>query len=363
MKPAHLVIREYLLEQIRNAPPNCRLPTEFKLAELFGVSRLTVHKAVTHLREDGLVVRNGKQGTFVSHDAHLILQNGVRKSNGRLLVVYPNWFSYDCWMKVEAAQRIALRYEMSIVPMIVNPETKFSEIAAIAKEQRATATLFVSHGRNASLTDIGLLNGMGHTCVMLFTPPVPLNLVPGNVHFVHPDYHALGVVQTKTLTECGHKKIAYMREEPWSMDSAEQLRGIRDGMETFGLPPSSVILPKGKTTAWTDTAKAGYERTFEVMHRKFKPTALIFDAITGAHAGVRALTEMELRVPDDISILLSAPEHPYARYDCPRLGSVFVPHGNLVDLAMRVISGEKTEKELAVTPDLMCRESVNCRHK
>jgi GntR family transcriptional regulator len=53
--PAHLVIRAHLLDLVNTLPPNARIPTEVALAGQFGVSRLTVHKMVVRLQQEGVV--------------------------------------------------------------------------------------------------------------------------------------------------------------------------------------------------------------------------------------------------------------------------------------------------------------------
>ncbi|MFC4015124.1 GntR family transcriptional regulator [Nonomuraea purpurea] len=61
-------LRAHLLALIdRELQPGEKLPTERDLAEQFGVSRLTVRRAVDRLETDQLVYRVQGAGTFVSH--------------------------------------------------------------------------------------------------------------------------------------------------------------------------------------------------------------------------------------------------------------------------------------------------------
>lgn len=56
-QPKHEQVRRYLLDQIRDhrLEPGTRLPSEAKLGELLGVSRLTVRRAITTLVTDGVL--------------------------------------------------------------------------------------------------------------------------------------------------------------------------------------------------------------------------------------------------------------------------------------------------------------------
>lgn len=49
-------------------PPGSRLPAEPELAEIYGVARGTVRRAVAELREGGVVVVSRGLGTFVTRD-------------------------------------------------------------------------------------------------------------------------------------------------------------------------------------------------------------------------------------------------------------------------------------------------------
>jgi GntR family histidine utilization transcriptional repressor len=66
--PAHAQIRSYVLERIMSGewPPNYKIPSEHKFAELFGVNRLTAHHALKELGREGVVTRVRGRGTSVA---------------------------------------------------------------------------------------------------------------------------------------------------------------------------------------------------------------------------------------------------------------------------------------------------------
>ncbi|MDI3491362.1 MAG: GntR family transcriptional regulator [Thauera sp.] len=66
--PFYAQIRDLLRRQILNGElaANQRLPSENKMLELFGVSRITVRQAFQELEDEGLIVRVHGKGTFVS---------------------------------------------------------------------------------------------------------------------------------------------------------------------------------------------------------------------------------------------------------------------------------------------------------
>ena len=72
-QPLHIVISEHLKAQIEADlyAPGERLPSEFDLGEVFGVSRTTIRRAIANLIQQGLVTTQQGKGIFVV-DRHKI---------------------------------------------------------------------------------------------------------------------------------------------------------------------------------------------------------------------------------------------------------------------------------------------------
>ncbi|MCM3809488.1 GntR family transcriptional regulator [Streptomyces sp. DR7-3] len=83
--PLYERIRRELEGNIRDGrwQPGTRVPTEAELGERFGVSRITVQRALRELADAGLVVRYRRHGTFVAQTAdeeNLLRSAGVLTS-------------------------------------------------------------------------------------------------------------------------------------------------------------------------------------------------------------------------------------------------------------------------------------------
>ncbi|WP_177338407.1 GntR family transcriptional regulator, partial [Klebsiella quasipneumoniae] len=67
MSPRYLQIKQFMLDNIESGrwPVGYRPPTELELTEQFGVSRMTVNKALRDLVSEGKLQRRPRLGTFV----------------------------------------------------------------------------------------------------------------------------------------------------------------------------------------------------------------------------------------------------------------------------------------------------------
>ena len=86
-EPLYYQIRENIREKINSNeyPPNSMIPSEAELCEHYGVSRVTVRRAVLDLVQEGLLTRGKGKGTFVSENYGLTHMNGLQSFTQELL--------------------------------------------------------------------------------------------------------------------------------------------------------------------------------------------------------------------------------------------------------------------------------------
>lgn len=70
--PKYEKIKQYLMQGITAKSFTHSLPSENRLAEMFGVSRMTARKALVDLENSGLVERFPGRGTFIREQGHLM---------------------------------------------------------------------------------------------------------------------------------------------------------------------------------------------------------------------------------------------------------------------------------------------------
>jgi LacI family transcriptional regulator len=122
------------------------------------------------------------------------------------------------------------------------------------------------------------------------------------------------------LYELGHRRIAALTAYDPLKNPEERSRAFPEAMETFGL-----ALPEAYTHVLniSDPAEA-YAFTLELMRLSEPPTALF--ALTGNQAmgAFRALKELHLRVPEDVS-LLTFDNYPWTELVDPPLDVIEQP--------------------------------------
>jgi len=102
-QPLPLIARDKIEELIQNKTlaPGDRLPKETKLAQMLGVSRITVREALRLLEEDGIIIRRQGQGTFV-RSVDLIIRNPLEVNISVTEVIESKGFKAGtAWFKLD----------------------------------------------------------------------------------------------------------------------------------------------------------------------------------------------------------------------------------------------------------------------
>lgn len=144
--PLYVQVREILRSEYSQLPPKSPVPTELELIERFGVSRITLRKAVDDLVVDGLLERHQGRGTFTS----------VPKLTHELNAI-------SSWTE----QLRALGY---------NPRTSQRICREISPPRRVAHALALTAGENVVM--LRRLRLVGDEPLSLMTNYIPTRLVP-----------------------------------------------------------------------------------------------------------------------------------------------------------------------------------------
>ncbi|HEY1526786.1 MAG TPA: LacI family DNA-binding transcriptional regulator [Candidatus Angelobacter sp.] len=195
--------------------------------------------------------------------------------------------------------------------------------------------------------------------------PVPAACVAGHrevegVTNIILDHRFAAELALSHLHSLGHRRVAYMRGQPFSSDSDERWQSLIQTSKTLGIPidPDLVV----QLNRDISSPELGYPVVQQLMTAGRKFTAIVAFNDMSAIGAIRALQDFGLRVPEDVSVIgfddISA-----ASFNNPRLTTIRQPLSNIGRIAAqcvlnRIHKSEQFRKQITVEPELMVREST-----
>jgi LacI family transcriptional regulator len=173
--------------------------------------------------------------------------------------------------------------------------------------------------------------------------------------------HARAAELTLThLYSLGHRKIAFMRGQPFSSDSDERWKGLVAVAQRLGVeikPQLVVGLDRDMSSP-----ELGYPVVQQLLATKRRFTALVAFNDISAIGAIRALEDFDLHVPADVSVI-GFDDIQVAAYVSPRLTTINQPLAEIGRIAthhlLNRINGTAIHcDEITVEPTLVVREST-----
>jgi DNA-binding LacI/PurR family transcriptional regulator len=196
--------------------------------------------------------------------------------------------------------------------------------------------------------------------------PLPVVAIAGHrrmngVTNVVLDNHRAAELSLRHLYDLGHRTIAFMRGQPYSSDSDARWQGIVEVAQDLGLvirPELTIQLKKDLTSP-----ELGYPVVKQLLTRHRSFTAFLSFNDIAAIGCIRALHDVGLRVPQDISVV-GFDDIKEAAFQTPSLTTIRQPLHQMGALAVRALlqqlrpSGDRDLPQIAVAPELIVREST-----
>jgi DNA-binding LacI/PurR family transcriptional regulator len=161
------------------------------------------------------------------------------------------------------------------------------------------------------------------------------------------------------LVKLGHKKIAFMKGQEFSADSAERWRAIKQAARSAGIETSD---------EWTFqltmpgfSPEVSYPLVQQFLKKKKDFTALFAYNDFSAIGAVRALRDAGLRVPEDVSVV-GFDDVNSAAFQNPSLTTVRQPLKKMAEIAAQTLlerlNHKRVPREILVAPEFVVREST-----
>jgi DNA-binding LacI/PurR family transcriptional regulator len=194
---------------------------------------------------------------------------------------------------------------------------------------------------------------------------IPVVAVAGHRHIegvtnVILDHARAAELGLEHLHSLGHRKIAFMRGQPFSSDSDERWRSLIAVAQRLGLemrPQLVVSLDRDMTSP-----ELGYPTVQQLLATKEPFTAIVAFNDVSAIGAIRALKDFNLRVPEDISVI-GFDDIKAAAFTLPRLTTINQPLEEIGRIATqsllnRIHNTVMPRDEIIVEPKLVIREST-----
>ena len=194
---------------------------------------------------------------------------------------------------------------------------------------------------------------------------IPVVAVAGHKHIegvtnVLLDHPRAAELALSHLHSLGHRKIAFMRGQPFSSDSDERWKCLVAAADRMGIeinPELVVSLERDLTSP-----ELGYPVVQQLMAAKEPFTAIVAFNDISAIGAIRALQDLNLRVPDDVSVI-GFDDIKAAAYTLPRLTTINQPLEEIGRIATQSLLNKihntiPPQDEITVEPELIVREST-----
>lgn len=352
-------IKKELIRRIQSCPIGTRLPPDRVLAEEYGVAFLTINRVMQELAWDGYVKRRSRQGTFVASRERIVAldpHTGVR-SQGSLVFAYPNFFSHATWIRLLKTEDSAVKRGMGLLEYRMNQSTSYDGVINMIQERKdISGIIIIPTSANPQRLTV-LTSQLGVPVVFLSSDPS--HLQHGLSMSVSLDWFAAGYLEARALLKEGHKRLAYIRNEPTSYSRKLLLNGIRQAITDYGLSLRNLVTIGKGIRPWGDSRSAAYQLTGQVLDRR-GITGLIYDSIPGVMGGLLLLHEHGYKVPDDFSTVTVSSGNLEEDYLIPPITTVGSDPQEEIRQAFAFFDDPKsvTDNQFFIPPYVTIRKSI-----
>ncbi len=345
--------------------PGELLPPQQELCTQYGVSLITMKKAITLAEQQGYVIRRKGRRAEVAGTA------AVRGSRCKVLLL--DILGND----IESVKRIIpanIRFG-NLVEEGWNSIIRHSILSALPPE---TEVFNGSYYRDeifnnfentllAHVDRVAIFGGITENLIRLLRECGKQVVVFGNyralnVCCVYNDDRASCFKAIKYLISLGHRRIAYIGSATSGGDFAERYKGYQDAMTAAGLPISGYLV------RWCKLAIAdeGYAKMSDMLYSSTVyglPSAVFCADDNIAYGALMAIRESQLRCPEDISVVGVNNYKEICESTSPKLSSIEKNFHTVGLKFAEILQRERWEEDSTVVKcDFVIRESIQENH-
>ena len=286
-------VKERILEDIRSRRllPGAKLPSERGLCQEYGVSRITVRRAIRDLVVEGVLNSIPGKGTYVRDStrsrrttgciAFVRCTRGSKPSSVTSDVFYPAILS-------GLEESVSSEGYHCVVHTVDETRPDMQRLRAIAEKVDGIACAEL---RSPQL--LGELRRLGLPLVLV-SPSVS----PPDVDVVEIDNVGGAEQGVRWLLQLGHRRIGFIRGSPDSRPGREREAGYRRAVQEAGVRTDEALIAG---TGWR--YEDGYKAMLELLKNAAPLTAVFAASDLLALGAYQAIRESNMVVGRDVSVL------------------------------------------------------------
>ncbi len=176
------------------------------------------------------------------------------------------------------------------------------------------------------------------------------------------DHSLAAKLALQHLFELGHRKIAFIKGQEFSSDTAARWEAIMQAASSQGLEIEERLVTQLEGDV--PSPDLGYQVTRRLLTKRHPFSALFAFNDISAIGAIRALREKGLRVPEDVSVV-GFDDIQSAAYQNPGLTTIRQPLRKMGTIAAEAVlrriarKGAEHAREIVVEPELVVRESTS----
>ena len=283
-------IRDQIRRQIEAGEllPGSRLKTELEMAAEYGVSAITIRRAMADLVSGGQVIRKRGAGTFVAAAGAPEAENREKQRQIAMLLTQESYSVGSLVRIMAGAQKTLTRHGSTLLIdwNSRNPKVSADSIRRMLN-QGTDGFLIYPYDPVQNREEFQIMREAGKPYVLLdrrdaFMP----SLYVGSNNFDG------GIIAANALLESGHEKICFQGNLFFLSSEQERYAGFCSALRAAGIRPGPRhLMEKPDFEALAQSVRAG------------EITAVFCVSDRIAERAVVALMNMGIRVPEDVSII------------------------------------------------------------
>ena len=318
--------REMILDAILSGDlaPDSFLPSEQKLCDKLGVSRITLRAALHELEQDGIIIKRNGRPSQVNPEA-------LRKQHTPLRRIawvdtspigYTNQIYFDIFRSV-SEQAVLRNVKLDYISLYASAMAE-----NFFRRQNEYDGLILGEFSRELKKYIPRITHPNTICVDCPRPGIP--------HCVKTDCYLGGQLAAETLLKSGHRRLAclgYAESEVDYPPFQERLRGFCDHLDRAGCPlaPERILTI---VTAEDENDFTGFLKKHQSVLKKSDGLFVLMDRF--AIGAIDSLPELGLRIPDDLAIV-GFDGQIYSRFVSPVLTTIQQPVEEIGQKALEIV--------------------------